>query len=66
MGEATQEATGTQVTVRLDGGDLSVEIGAGLHVDLTGWARPVFAGRLSDELVQELRHTNEAPTKEPA
>lgn len=59
-GEASQQGGGAQVTVRLDGGELSVEIGADLHVELTGWARPVFAGHLSDELVQELSHTNEA------
>jgi diaminopimelate epimerase len=36
------------VTVRLDGGDLEVEVGEDLHVDLTGWAVPVYAGTLSD------------------
>ena len=34
------------VTVRLDGGELEVEVGEDLHVDLTGWAVPVFAGEL--------------------
>ncbi len=32
------------VTVRLDGGELGVDVGEDLHVDLTGWAEPVFAG----------------------
>jgi diaminopimelate epimerase len=32
------------VTVRLDGGELEVEVGEDLHVDLTGWAVPVFRG----------------------
>jgi diaminopimelate epimerase len=32
------------VTVRLDGGELEVDVGDDLHVDLTGWAVPVFAG----------------------
>ena len=32
------------VAVRLDGGTLEVEVGEDLHVDLTGWAVPVFAG----------------------
>ena len=32
------------VTVRLDGGELLVDVGEDLHVDLTGWAEPVFAG----------------------
>ncbi|HEX8121950.1 MAG TPA: diaminopimelate epimerase [Solirubrobacteraceae bacterium] len=34
------------VTVRLDGGELEVEVGEDLHVDLTGWAVPVFSGEL--------------------
>jgi diaminopimelate epimerase len=42
------------VTVVLDGGELEVEVGEDLRVHLTGWARPVFEGRLSDEFVQEL------------
>jgi diaminopimelate epimerase len=42
------------VTVHLEGGDLEVEVGEDLHVNLTGWARPVFAGTLSDEFVKEL------------
>jgi hypothetical protein len=25
-----------------------------MHVDLTGWARPVYAGALTDEFVKEL------------
>jgi diaminopimelate epimerase len=45
------------VAVVLDGGELAVEVGEGLSVDLTGWARPVFAGRLSDDLVKELHAT---------
>jgi diaminopimelate epimerase len=36
------------VTVKLDGGDLEVEVTDDLHVDLTGWALPVYAGELSD------------------
>ena len=43
------------VTVHLDGGDLEVEVGEDLHVNLTGWARPVYAGALSEELVAELQ-----------
>jgi diaminopimelate epimerase len=42
------------VTVVLDGGELEVEVGEDLRINLTGWARPVFAGRLSERLVQEL------------
>jgi len=43
------------VTVRLDGGELEVEVGEDLHVDLTGWAVPVYRGELSDELQEALR-----------
>jgi diaminopimelate epimerase len=32
------------VTVTLDGGELVADVGEDLHVDLTGWAEPVFAG----------------------
>jgi diaminopimelate epimerase len=46
-----------QVTVLLDGGDLSVEVGEDLHVNLTGWARPVFAGELSEDFIEELYET---------
>jgi diaminopimelate epimerase len=42
------------VTVELDGGELVVEVGEDLHVDLTGWARPVYTGTLSEEFVEEL------------
>ena len=33
------------VTVRLDGGELEVDVEEDLHIDLTGWAVPVFRGR---------------------
>jgi diaminopimelate epimerase len=42
------------VTVRLDGGDLEVEVTEDLDVSLTGWAKPVYAGTLSEELRDEL------------
>jgi diaminopimelate epimerase len=42
------------VTVELDGGELEVEVGEDMHVNLTGWAVPVFAGTLSDEFLKEL------------
>jgi diaminopimelate epimerase len=45
------------VTVVLDGGELLVEVGEDLHVTLSGWAVPVFSGRLSDEFVEELHAT---------
>jgi diaminopimelate epimerase len=34
------------VTVQLDGGELEVDVGEDLHVDLTGWALPVFEGEV--------------------
>jgi diaminopimelate epimerase len=43
------------VTVHLDGGDLEVEVEEDLHVNLTGWAVPVYEGRLSDDFVEELQ-----------
>jgi diaminopimelate epimerase len=43
------------VTVRLDGGELEVEVGDDLTVTLTGWAVPVYTGVLSDEFLEELR-----------
>jgi diaminopimelate epimerase len=45
------------VNVSLDGGELLVEVGEDLHVNLTGWARPVFAGKLSDQFIKELHET---------
>jgi diaminopimelate epimerase len=42
------------VTVRLDGGELEVDVDESLHVDLTGWAVPVYRGELSADLVGEL------------
>jgi diaminopimelate epimerase len=45
------------VTVHLAGGDLEVEIGEDLDVSLTGWAVPVYAGTVSDELIATLRET---------
>ncbi|MFL5782382.1 MAG: diaminopimelate epimerase [Thermoleophilaceae bacterium] len=43
------------VTVHLDGGDLEVDVGEDLHVDLTGWAIPVYRGELAAEFLEELR-----------
>jgi diaminopimelate epimerase len=42
------------ITVRLDGGELTVEITAELDVTLVGTAEPVFRGELAAELVREL------------
>jgi diaminopimelate epimerase len=48
-------AEATRVVVVLDGGELEVEVDSELHVHLSGWALPVFAGRLSEQFVDELR-----------
>ncbi len=50
-------ADSAEVTVVLDGGELQVEVGEDLRVNLTGWARPVFAGEVSDEFEKELHET---------
>ncbi len=42
------------VIVKLDGGELEVDVDESLHVDLTGWAVPIYRGELSEELVSEL------------
>jgi diaminopimelate epimerase len=43
------------VTVKLDGGELEVEVGEDLDVTLTGWAEPVFTGEFSDEFIAGLK-----------
>ena len=45
------------VTVVLDGGQLVVEVDENMHVEMTGWARPVYAGTLSEEFLKELNAT---------
>jgi diaminopimelate epimerase len=55
--DSSTPAGATRVTVVLDGGELEVEVGGDLQVHLSGWALPVFAGRLSEELVKELQET---------
>jgi len=45
------------VVVELDGGELTVEVGEDLHVNLTGWAVPVFSGTLSENFLKELHAT---------
>jgi diaminopimelate epimerase len=45
------------IAVELDGGELTVDVAGDLGVNLTGWARPVFEGRLSDDFEKELHET---------
>jgi diaminopimelate epimerase len=54
---AVRRGLSSPVAVRLDGGELEVDVGEDLHVDLTGWARPVYRGKVSDELMAELHAT---------
>jgi diaminopimelate epimerase len=44
-----------RVTVVLDGGELEVEVAEDLHVNLAGWAEPVYAGELDDAFIARLR-----------
>jgi diaminopimelate epimerase len=44
------------ITVRLDGGDLEVDVSDDLDVVLTGPAEPVFTGELSPELLARLQN----------
>lgn len=46
--------TPSPITVVLDGGELVVEIGEGLEIDLTGTAEPVFAGTFAEGFVDRL------------
>ena len=71
VGETTASGTGatgaavaavlrgveSPVTVVLDGGELVVEVGEDMHAAMTGWARPVYAGTLSEEFLKELNAT---------
>jgi diaminopimelate epimerase len=45
------------VTVVLDGGELEVAVAEDLHVTLSGWAVPVFSGRLAADFIKELHAT---------
>jgi len=49
------------VTVRLDGGELTVEVGEDLHVNLAGWAVPVYTGELASEFIEELHEAQSSP-----
>jgi diaminopimelate epimerase len=39
------------VTVHLDGGELTVDVDESLHVDLTGWAVPIYRAELSEDFL---------------
>ena len=42
------------VTVHLDGGELIVDVDESLHVDLTGWAKPIYRAELSEEFKTDM------------
>ena len=44
----------TPVTVHLDGGELTVDVDDALHVDLTGWAKPIYRAELSEEFLNDM------------
>ncbi|HET8822627.1 MAG TPA: hypothetical protein VFM57_13855, partial [Thermoleophilaceae bacterium] len=54
---ATLRGVESPVTVSLDGGELVVDVSEDMQVEMTGWARPVYAGTLSEEFVKELNAT---------
>jgi diaminopimelate epimerase len=54
-GLPVRDTAGAPVTVVLAGGELQVEVGEDLQILLSGWARPVFAGTLSDDFLRELQ-----------
>jgi diaminopimelate epimerase len=45
------------VSVVLDGGELEVEVAEDLHINLSGWAVPVFKGALAEDFIKELYAT---------
>jgi diaminopimelate epimerase len=51
---AVLRGAASPIVVKLDGGELGVEVGEDLDVRLTGTAEPVFRGELSPELVRAL------------
>jgi diaminopimelate epimerase len=54
---ATLSGVASPVTVVLDGGELVIDVAEDLRIEMTGWARPVYAGTLSEEFLKELNAT---------
>jgi diaminopimelate epimerase len=54
---ATLSGVASPVTVVLDGGELAIEVADDLRIEMTGWARPVYAGTLSEDFLKELNAT---------
>jgi len=63
---AVLRGANSPVTVCLDGGDLEVEVGEDLHVDLTGWAVPVYEGTLSDDFLETIERLDGDPGSQSA
>ena len=54
---ATLSGVASPVTVVLDGGELAIDVADDLGIEMTGWARPVYAGTLSEDFLKELNAT---------
>jgi diaminopimelate epimerase len=54
---ATLRGVASPVTVVLDGGELVVDVAGDLRIEMTGWARPVYAGTLTEDFLKELNAT---------
>lgn len=54
---AALRGVASPLRVQLDGGELVIDVADDLHVEMTGWARPVYAGALSEEFLKELNAT---------
>ncbi|MET0616007.1 MAG: diaminopimelate epimerase [Thermoleophilaceae bacterium] len=54
---ATLRGVASPVTVVLDGGELVIDVAGDLRIEMTGWARPVYAGTLSEDFLKELNAT---------
>ncbi len=53
---ARLRGSASPITVRLDGGELTVDVSDDLDVTLSGRAEPLYSGELSAELVSALEH----------
>ena len=54
---AALRGVASPVTVVLDGGELVIDVSDDLEIEMTGWARPVYAGTLSEDFLRELNAT---------
>jgi diaminopimelate epimerase len=54
---ATLSGVASPLTVVLDGGELAIDVADDLRIEMTGWARPVYAGALGEDFLKELNAT---------